>query len=208
MEGVNMEIKTNYELSDKNFIKSESIKKSIILGNFSSTPEKNFIKWTTRYNGNYKKTAAYSIDVAGSIYNHFNPIYYSNITGNLELDKKNIVILLENEGWLVKNDKESNFINWVEHIYNRSDKVLEKKWRNQQYWAPYTEQQLHSVISLTKQLCDEFNIKKFAIPYNTKIENAENFEGVFYKSNLEKYYTDLSPAWPFEDFKTRLEDEK
>ena len=97
-----MEIKHNYELPDRNYIKTETTKKSIILGNLFSSPESNFIKWTTRHNGDYKKTAAFTIDVAGSIYRHFEPIYYSNFIGNLELDKKNIIILLENEGWFHK----------------------------------------------------------------------------------------------------------
>ena len=203
-----MEIKHNYELPDRNYIKTETTKKSIILGNLFSCPESNFIKWTTRHNGDYKKTAAFTIDVAGSIYRHFEPIYYSNFIGNLELDKKNIIILLENEGWLTKKPEENKFIDWIGHIYNRPDKVVEKKWRNQQYWVPYTEQQMDSAVKLVSKLCDEFNIKKFATPHNTKIEDTENFEGIFYRSNLEKHYTDLSPAWSCENFKHRLENEK
>ena len=146
--------------------------------------------------------------MAGCVYRHFDPKYYSNIIGNSELDKRNIVILLENEGWLTKNEKENKFIDWVGYIYNRADEVVEKKWRNQLYWAPYTNQQIDSTINLVTKLCNDFNIKKIAIPHNTKIDDAENFEGILYRSNLEKHYTDLSPAWSCEDFKYRLENEK
>ena len=203
-----MTFDNKYELSETNFIKSETIKKSIILGNMPISPEKNFIKWTTRYHGNYKKTAAFTIDVAGSIYNHFDPIYCSNILGNIELDKRNIVILLENEGWLTKNTEENGFIDWIGHIYRRPEDVVEKRWRGQGYWAPYTSNQIDSAVKLVSKLCDEFFIKKFAIPHNTKIEDAENFEGVFYKSNLERHYTDLSAAWPCETFKYNFENEE
>ena len=200
-----MTFDNKYELSETNFIKSETIKKSIILGNMPISPEKNFIKWTTRYHGNYKKTAAFTIDVAGSIYNHFDPIYCSNILGNIELDKRNIVILLENEGGLVKNKVENKFIDWVGYIYNRPENVIERRWRGHEFWAPYTAKQIDSTVKLVSKLCDEFFIKKFAVPHNTKMEDTENFEGVFYKSNLEKHYTDLSPAWPCEDFKYKFE---
>lgn len=203
-----MDISDYYGLPEKNYIKVETIKKSIILGNLYNSPEINFTKWTTRYNGDYKKTAAFTIDVAGCIYRHFDPTYYSNIIGNVELDKRNIVILLENEGWLVKNEKENKFIDWMGYIYNRSDEIFEKKWRNQQFWAPYSIEQVDSTINLVTKLCGDFNIKKLVIPHNTKIDDTENFEGIFYRSNIEKHYTDLSPAWSCENFKYRLENEK
>lgn len=200
-----MEINYEYVLNENNYISSETVKKSIILGNMPLSPDKNFLKWRTRYNGNYKKTAAFTIDVAGSIYNHFNPKYSSTILNNVELDKRNIVILLENEGWLSETDEKNRFIDWVGHIYMRPDEVIKKKWRGQIHWAPYTENQIESAVKLVNKLCDEFTIKKFVIPHNTKVEDNENFEGIFYRSNLEKYYTDLSPAWPCENFKYKFE---
>jgi hypothetical protein len=60
-------------------------------------------------------------------------------------------------------------------------------------------------LKLVNKLCDEFFIPKIAIPHNTKMENAETFEGILYRSNLEKHYTDLSPAWKCEAFKYKLE---
>jgi len=201
-----MEINNQYVLPDNNYIKTETTKKSIILGNFSASPDKNYVKWTSRYNSNYKKTAAFTIDISGCVYNHFDPIYYSNILGNIDLDKRNIVILLENEGWLTKNVNENKFIDWVGHIYNRDGVIVEKKWRGQSYWAPYSDEQVVSTIKLITKLCADYNINKVAIPHNTKIDNPDEYEGIFYKSNLEKHHTDLSPAWSCEDFKSKLEE--
>jgi len=197
--------KTKYELLDKNFIKEETIKKQIVIAHTGTNKMKHFIKWTNRLNGTYTKTAAFTIDFSGNIYQHFDPIYFSNILGNLEMDKKSIVILLENEGWLVKNDEKKCFINWIGHIYNKSENVIERKWRGYSYWAPYTIVQLNSAVQLANKLCEEFSIDKFAISHNTKIENLDDFKGVLYRSNLEKNYTDLSPAWSCEQFKNKFE---
>jgi hypothetical protein len=54
-------------------------------------------------------------------------------------------------------------------------------------------------------LCDEFFIPNMAISHNTKVDTLSDFQGVVYKSNIEKYYTDLTPAWDFENFKNKLE---
>lgn len=194
-----------YFLSENNYIKEETIKRQIVLGNTFSSDMNHFNGWVRRLNGYYDKTAAFTIDAAGLIYKHFDPIYMSNFFGNLEADKKSIVILLENEGWLTKNGEKDEFLNWVGHIYNKPELIIEKRWRSHSYWAPYTQKQVDSAVELVKALCNEFFIPIVAIPHNTKLEGMDNFEGVLYKSNLEKYYTDLSPAWNCETFKYKLE---
>lgn len=194
-----------YSLSDKNYIKEETIKKQIVIGHTFSSEMKHFHGWNLRLNGSYNKTSAFTISSNGHIYQHFDPIYTSNILETNELNNKSIVILIENDGWLIKDDKKNRFINWVGDIYNKPESVVEKRWRGNNYWAPYSEKQLTSAIELCDMLCKEFYIEKFAIPHNTKIDNLDGFEGVIYRSNLEKYYTDLSPAWNFEKFKFELE---
>lgn len=194
-----------YKLSVKNYIETETIKRQIIIGHTGVGQESLAHKWANRLNGKYTKTAAFTIDKLGNIYKHFDPLYCSNILGNVEQDKKSIVILLENEGWLVKDSEKNSYINWVGHIYNKPEDIFEKKWRNYSYWAPYTKEQFESTLKLVDKLCDEFYIPKIAVPHNTKIDILDTFSGVLYKSNIEKHYTDLSPAWKFEEFKYKLE---
>ena len=196
-----------YQLSESNFFNEQTIKKQIIITHSSSNGMQHTIKWRNRMNGRYKKTAPFTITQEGLIYQHFDPIYFSEVFGNLEQDKKNIVILLENEGWLIKDEKKSQFINWSGHIYNRPESVYEKKWRGYSYWAPYTDAQFESTIFLVNKLCEDFYIKKNVTPHNIKIDNIDGFEGILYRSNFEKHYTDLSPAWEYEKFKHKLETE-
>jgi hypothetical protein len=198
-----------YSLPDDSYLKFETIKKQIVIGHTGTNKMRHIEKWKNRLNGKYKKTAAFTIDTNGKVYRHFDPIYFSEILGDIELDKKSIVILLENDGWLTKNVEKNEFINWVGHIYNKPEDIVERRWRNYSYWAPYSDEQFTSAVKLVSNICEEFFIPKFAVPHNTKIEDLEKFNGVLYKSNLEKYYTDLSPAWDFEKFKYKLEqDEK
>lgn len=194
-----------YKLPFNNYFSMVNKKKQIVIGHTFNNNMKHIIGWLHRYNGEYKKTAPFTIDISGVIYKHFEPKYQSKFFNDLELDSKTIVILLENDGCLLKDTKKNNYINWIGDIYKKPNEVIEKKWRGCNYWAPYNEKQLDSVVSLVKKLCYEFSIPMESISHNTKIENLENYEGVLYKSNLEKHYNDLSPSWDFMEFKNKLE---
>lgn len=193
-----------YKLSKNNFIDKLHLKKQIVIGNTFNNNMKHFIGWETRLNGKCKKTAAFTISTDGTIYKHFDPNYSSEYLGNKELDDKSIVILIENDGWLLKDEQKNSYISWVGDIY-KSGEVIEKKWRGYNFWSAYNEKQVESAILLVKDLCKEFFIPMTAIAHNTKIDNLKDFEGVIYKSNIDKQYTDLSPAWDCIMFKNKLE---
>lgn len=193
-----------YSLPKDNYLTIENPKKQIVIGHTFNNSMKHFNGWVLRHNGKYKATAPYTIDVNGNIYEHFKPIYQSKYFKNQELDNKSILILLENDGWLVKNAEKSEFITWVGDIYKQPELVVEKRWRGYNYWSPYSEKQIESVVSLVRVLCGEFNIPLTSISHNTRVDNLMDYEGVLYKSNLEKHYTDLSPSWDCEEFKNKL----
>lgn len=205
---VDMRIEENkYLLSDTNFVQNETEKTQIILSNSFNHDMRHVIGWRNRLNGEYTKTAAFTIDVAGVIHKHFNPIYYSNYLENQTLDKKSIVILIENDGWLQLNEK-NKFVNWFGDIYKHQTKVFTKKWRNKEYWSIYNKKQLKSAIELTKKLCLDFNIPLNVMEHNVKVNSIEEFNGVCYKGNLEKHYIDLNPSWDYQEFKKNVEDER
>lgn len=197
--------KKTYVLDETNYVNFESIKKQIVIANTFNHDMKHFIGWKKRHNGNYKKTAAFTIDAAGVVYRHFDPIFQSKYFGNTDLDSKSIVILIENDGWLYNDAEKNIFITWIGDIYNKPEKVFEKRWRGYTHWVNYTKEQFNSCVELTKMLCDEFYIPNNVMSHNTKIDGLSDFNGVLYKSNIEKYYTDISPAWDFEQFKNKLE---
>ena len=195
-----------YVLSENNFIKEETQKTQIVIGHTFNDEMRHFFGWQHRYNGKYKKTAAFTIDAAGLIYRHFEPIYKSNFFDSEELNNKSIVILLENYGSLTKDNEKKEYITWLGDIYNKSKEVIDKRWRNNRYWDTYTTEQVDACLELVSKLCDDFNIPKKVISHNTKIDNFFDYSGVLYKSNLDKNFTDLNPSWVFDIFKEKLEE--
>ena len=199
-----MNIDQSYILSKDNYIDIESIKKQIVIGNTNNHNMKHYIGWVNRYNGKYKKTAAFTIDADGIIYKHFDPRYQSEYFNDLEQNNKSIVILLENDGWLTKDVEKNSFISCLGYIYKEQE-VFEKKWRAHNYWANYTKEQIDSATNLVKELCNEFYIPLTAMTHNVKMDGLEDYRGILYKSNIEMYYTDLSPAFNFEYFINNIE---
>ena len=194
-----------YKLSQNNYIERHHSKQQIVLGNTFSEHMNHVNGWKTRNGGKFKRVSTYTIDFYGNIHQHYPPEYYShyfNITG---VDEHIITISIENEGWLVKDIVNDEYINYVGNIYNRKDDVIEKSWRGQKFWAPYTNNQLDSTVKLCKYLCDTFGISKETVSHNTKFDDVHEFIGVTYKSNFGKHYTDLSPAWDYNTFKNKLE---
>tara|TARA_R110002050_G_scaffold34397_1_gene86762 strand:+ start:5011 stop:5625 length:615 start_codon:yes stop_codon:yes gene_type:complete len=199
--------KNDYTLSGKNYISEGTIKTRIVLGNTFSSDMQHTIGWSKRNGGEYKKTAMFTVSLNGEIHQHFPPKYFSNFTNDIKLDESIISILIENEGWLNKNLlNEKEYVNYVGTIYKRDDSIFNKKWRNFRYWAPYSEEQFNSAINLVKELSKTFDIPLNVIDNNTIIKNESNDNGVFYKSNFNKGYTDLSPAWDFKLFKNKVEE--
>lgn len=197
-----------YSLPDDNYVVNESIKKLIVIGHTGNRDMRHVKGWLHRYNNKYKRTAAFTIDTGGTIYRHFDPKYHARYFGDAELDSKSIVILLENEGWLLKDIVKNEFITWVGDIYNQPMDIVIKSWRGQSFWVPYTEEQLKSTKQLIKSLCDEFFISINPIGHNTFIDDLLSENTIIYKSNISKNYTDLSPAWDFNRFKVEIEKEK
>jgi hypothetical protein len=51
-------------------------------------------------------------------------------------------------------------------------------------------------------------IKNQVIGHNTKINGIERYDGIVSKSNFDTDYTDVSPAFNFEEFLKKIEHEQ
>jgi N-acetyl-anhydromuramyl-L-alanine amidase AmpD len=186
-----------------NYIQKETKKTQIVIGHTNNHDMKHYHGWLHRYNKKYKKTAAFTIDVAGCVYKHFDPKYKSTYFGNKELDDKSIIVLIENDGWLNRNIPNDEFYTWKGDIYKNT--VTDKLWRGYNSWSNYSDEQFESAIELVKYLCEEYDIPNHVFGHNTKAYDLTGYEGVLYKSNIEKHFTDLSPSWDFKQFKNKIE---
>ena len=181
-------------------------KKQIILCHTSREVQDYLTSLEVRHNGKYDKIPNYLVSREGEIFQLLPDSAFSNLMYSETHNKNAIIVMLENLGWLEKKPLTLNHLNWLGNIYKHN--VFEKKWRDYFLWQPYTEVQIRKTSELCEKLLKENKIEKNFIGHNTKIEGAENYEGVICRSNFDSMYTDLSPAFDFEYLQKKLENEQ
>lgn len=200
-----MDIKQEYKLKEGTYFKDKYKKKQIIIGNTMDVGMEHFNSWSNKINGKYKKTATYTVLLNGIVYEHYNPLYYSNFLGSGEFDKNVISIVLENEGWFIKDFEIDKFVNWCGDTYKRDKTLFKRSWRGRVNWAPYSIKQMNSLIELCNKLIEDFKIKRFVSEDNLKISDFTKKRGIYYRSNYDKNKLDVSPAFDIDYFKNKIE---
>ena len=158
-----------------------------------------------RFNGSFKRIPNYIITREGKIIQLLGNTEHSEYFKDPNINRNSIIVSLENLGWLQKEPLTDHYINWIGDIYKGN--VFEKKWRDYFFWQPYTEEQVLSTNSLCTKLLKEMKIKPQIVEHNTKIAGIEKFVGVVSKSNFDTNYTDLSPAFNFNELLKNIENE-
>ena len=187
----------------KNLNKSD--KNQIILVHTSRNVGEYLASLKHRHNGDYNKIPHYVISRKGEIIQLLDNDQNTNFFNDPVYDKKSIVISLENLGWIEKEPLKNHYINWIGNIYK--EKIVDKKWRDYFFWQPYTDIQLDNLAELSKDLSEKMSINLTCIGHNTKTNRMETFNGIFTRSNFDENYTDVSPAFDFEYFIKKLENE-
>ena len=189
----------------KNFksLSENTDKKQIILTHTSRYINDYLQSLKYRHNGDYTKIPNYVIGRDGKILQLLNNEECSQIFKNPDIDNNSVVISLENIGWLQKEPLTNHYVNWIGDIYN--GKVFERKWRDYYFWQPYTDEQIESLVSLCKKIFGETNVESQIIGHNTKITDFHKYEGLLTRSNYDVSFTDVSPAFNFEDFIKKIE---
>lgn len=187
----------------KNIIKKRTKKTQILLVDTQRRFDDYMNKLKYRYNGNYDQVPHYVINKLGVVHKLNKCEHGTNVFYDKELDKKIIVIAIENLGWLTKNSITGVLNNWIGDAY-RSDPYI-KEWRGKFYWDPYTNEQMESLSSLCVEICERYGIEKNLPLSNGFFENASKFKGILCKSNFSTIYTDINPSF---NFKTIFQNEK
>ena len=159
-----------------------------------------------RFNGGFKRVPNYIISREGKIIQLLGNTEHSEYFKDPNINRNSIIISLENLGWLQKEPLTDHYINWIGDIYKGN--VFEKKWRDYFFWQPYTEEQIQYTSSLCKKLLKEMKIKPQIVEHNTKIVGIEKYVGIVSKSNFDMNYTDLSPAFNFNELLKNIENEQ
>jgi N-acetyl-anhydromuramyl-L-alanine amidase AmpD len=180
-------------------------KKQIILSHTSRDVETYLMSLKYRYNGKYDKIPNYIVDRKGNILQLLKDNEHSDYFTDLNVNRNSIIICLENLGWLEKEPLTGHYVNWIGDIYKGN--TIDKKWRDYYFWHPYSDKQMESLSTLCKSIIKETSIKKQVIGHNTKTSGVEKYEGIVTKSNFSTRYTDVSPAFNFENFTKQIENE-
>jgi len=194
---------SSYPLNKENYYDKVSSKKQIVIGHSFTDDMTHYIGWKTRYNGKYKKNSSFTIDVDGKIYQHYNPKYYSDFLNIEGVDEGVIGVTLINKGWLMKNMKTNMFFDYLNRPVLNID-VVNKKWRGHNYWSPYSKEQIESLTKLCRYLSKNYGVELQTLGHNTKTNGVYDYNGIVFRSNYMKEYTDLSPAFDFVEFKNKL----
>jgi N-acetyl-anhydromuramyl-L-alanine amidase AmpD len=131
---------------------------------------------------------------------------HTDYFSNPNINRNSIIISLENLGWLHKEPLTNHYVNWIGDIYKGN--VFEKKWRDYYFWQPYTSIQIDNTSKLCNELFKNMSIKRQIVEHNTKITGIEKYCGVVTKSNFNTNFTDVSPAFNFEEFLKKIEYEQ
>lgn len=158
-----------------------------------------------RLNGNYKRIPNYVITREGRVLQLLSNNEHSEYFDDTNINRNSIIISLENLGWLQKEPLTDHYINWIGDIYK--GKVFERKWRDYFFWQPYTEYQVENLGKLCNELFNSVKIKPQIIDHNTKINGIEKYVGVVTKSNYDSEFTDVSPAFKFNELLKYIENE-
>jgi len=180
-------------------------KRQIILTHTSRNVENYLASLRYRHNGKYKKIPNYVITKDGKILQLLDNIEHSEYFTDININRNSVIICLENLGWLEKQPLENNYVNWIGDIYK--GKAFERKWRDYFFWEPYTSNQTEALVMICKMIIKEMRIDNEIIEHNTKINGIEKFKGIVTRSNYNGYITDLSPAFDFDMFRKKIENE-
>jgi N-acetyl-anhydromuramyl-L-alanine amidase AmpD len=159
-----------------------------------------------RNNGKYNRIPNYIITREGKILQLLGNEGHTDYFSNPNINRNSIIISLENLGWLHKEPLTNHYVNWIGDIYKGN--VFEKKWRDYYFWQPYTSIQIDNTSKLCNELFKNMSIKRQIVEHNTKITGIEKYCGVVTKSNFNTNFTDVSPAFNFEEFLKKIEYEQ
>jgi hypothetical protein len=200
-----VDINKTLKLKESSYFQKKYKKQQIVIGNSLNVGLTHFENWNKNISGKFKGTSPYSIGLDGVIYEHYDPVYYSSFLNDVNMDKKIISIILENEGWVSKDFNKKTFITWNGDIYNRNVPLVERKWRGKLRWAPYSDEQMVSLALLCNNLIERFDLSKVVSSDNIKINDYTRKKGVYFRSNYSKSFLDVSPAFNFEYLKENVE---
>jgi len=181
-------------------------KKQIILSHTSRDIEEYLSMIKHRGNGQFDRIPHFIIAKDGTVIQKLSMESYTNFFPEANINRNSIIITFENLGWIEKVPLKDYYTNWIGNIYK--GEPYERKWRDYFFWEPYTTKQVKVAAELCLNIVNENKIEKKCVGHNTTIKDIERTSGIVSRSNFNKTFTDMSPAFDFEKFTNYIKDEQ
>lgn len=195
--------KKKYKIGEDNYIKKKTKKELIIIGDTCRSDSNHIIRMQQKDFGNSREWNTFTISRDGKIYQHYNPDYYSNYSGDSKIDKRSISILFENMNYL--NVVDDKYFNWINEECKDINNIYKKYWKSGYYWEKYTEEQYISFVDLLVDLFDKYkDIPNRIIPSNLYESESYTYKGVLSRSNISKEEVDVNPSFDYKKVITLL----
>lgn len=195
--------KKKYKIGEDNYIKKKTKKDLIIIGDTCRSDSNHIIRMQQKDFGNSREWNTFTISRDGKIYQHYNPDYYSNYSGDSKIDKRSISILFENMNYL--NVVDDKYFNWINEECKDINNIYKKYWKSGYYWEKYTEEQYISFVDLLVDLFDKYkDIPNRIIPSNIYESESYTYKGVLSRSNISKEEVDVNPSFDYKRVVTLL----
>lgn len=194
--------KKTFAAKQQNFYKTDNPKTQIVIGFSLREGHNHIMRMQTKEYGNSRKWNTYTISRDGIIYQHFNPKKHCDFLGIKEADIKIISIVLENTGYLVKND-DGIFVNLLNEVCDE-ERIGFKKWDAFSYWEKFTEEQIMALVDLCNYLSIEFSIPNDCIEFQNYHKSIIKYKGIAFRSNYLEKDGDANPLFEIEKFNKLL----
>lgn len=195
--------KKKYKIGKDNYIKKKTKKELIIIGDTCRSDSNHIIRMQQKDFGNSREWNTFTISRDGKIYQHYNPDYYSNYSGDSKIDKRSISILFENMNYL--NVVDDKYFNWINEECKDINNIYKKYWKSGYYWEKYTEEQYISFVDLLVDLFDKYkDIPNRIISSNLYESESYTYKGVLSRSNISKEEVDVNPSFDYKKVITLL----
>jgi hypothetical protein len=180
------------------------IKKRVILTETKKNNNEDFINYLNNF---LYKTPHYIITRDGSVIELINPSKFSSIyytEYNDEFNYENIIIALENSGYLTEETNEFNdkltYTNCYGDNFISKKDIFRQMYRNELYWHKYNLKQINATINFCKELIldDRYDITNNAMEHLLINDKINNYSGILFESNLSDVYKAPNPSFDVE----------
>lgn len=129
--------------------------------------------------------------------------YVESNLSHINNEKHQIVICLENLGWLSQHTLTPNlYLNWNFETFRGQPYI--KAWRGNSFWDKYTHKQFDTLLKLLKYLIKKHKIKRNILLSENIYNDALKYQGIISKSNFSDIYKETNPHF-IDEFRKRNE---